>query len=218
MKLLKRIAVLSLCVLAVSGCTKSSVTTEDLLEEMQKAPTLESETAVVEEKPIIVEEEETEGRFNWAQVAEEVEDMFHDEDFYPESVLMDYRFNEDAGSIDLGWMLKNGTTEDVALEYAVEMVKTFNDILAVQVTDVEYASPTSFGGLWKEYALNLKVGTEDGTWLVEKSYKAGEEIDLPLPEMNADGPGGPGVNMQEIEKISPADFAVETEAIYPGKK
>ena len=89
MKLLKRIAVLSLCVLAVSGCTKSSITTEapvvqePAAEEVVmpdsgdpgKLAALESVEAV--EKVELVEEEEyEETMFDWEQVADETADLF----------------------------------------------------------------------------------------------------------------------------------------------
>ena len=69
------------------------------------------------------------------------------------------------------------------------MVKQFNDIVAVQSTELENSSDSSFGTLWNQFALNVKVGTEDGKWLVDKSYKAGGKIDLAMPEAESqDGP------------------------------
>ena len=35
---------------------------------------------------------------------------------------------------------------------------------------------------------DLTIDTEDGTVLLEKSYGAGEEIDLVMPEYNDEGP------------------------------
>ena len=92
-------------------------------------------------------------------------------------------------TIDLSWVLKNGTSEEEAEEYAAMMVKQFNDIVAVQSTELENSSDSSFGTLWNQFALNVKVGTEDGKWLVDKSYKAGGKIDLAMPAAESqDGP------------------------------
>lgn len=74
------------------------------------------------------------------------------------------------------------------MDYAVELVKKFNDIIAVQTTDLESSSDESFGSLWDTFALNLQISTDDGTVLLERSYAAGEDIDLVMPEYNEEGP------------------------------
>ena len=213
-KLLKRMAVLTLCVLAVSGCTKSSITTQAPVAQpagnevsipddvdMDKLAALQEEERVVEKTTLIEEDVEEKTMFDWEQVDDEAVDLFEDTMFYPEAVKMEYAADEEALTIDLTWVLKNGTTEEVAMEYAAELVQKFNDILAVQVTDVEYSSADSFGGVWKTFALTVKVGTEDGTWLIEKSYAAGAEIDLELPMYSGEGPS---VNASETEaKLTP---------------
>lgn len=216
MKLLKRIAVLSLCVLAVSGCTKSSVSTQapimpeviddaglsDSEMDLDKLALLETEEEYVEKVALIEEDEEEVSMFDWEQVSDEVADLFGDTDFYPASVEMNYEADEENMTVDLTWVLKNGTTEEDAMAYAATMVQKFNDILAVQLSDVEFASTDSFGGIWEQFALNVKVGTEDGTWLIEKSYEPGADIDLKLPEVSGNGPM---VDESETEeRISPS--------------
>ena len=214
MKLLKRIAVLSLCVLAVSGCTKSSITTEapvvqePAAEEVvmpdsidpEKFAVLETQVEVVEKVELVEEEEYEETMFDWEQVDAEAEDLFGDKSFYPATVKMEYAADEEALTVDLTWVLANGTTEDVAMKYATELVQKFNDILAVQVADMEFATATSFGSVWETFALTVKVGTEDGNWMIDKSYAAGEEIDLELPEYSGEGPAVNG----PAEKVSPS--------------
>ena len=212
MKLLKRIAVLSLCVLAVSGCTKSSITTQAPIAQEsvsgmevdsvdpEKLAALESEAETVPKLALIEDEEYEETMFDWEQVADETADLFGDTDFFPASVEMKYEADEEALTIDLTWVLANGTTEDVAMKYATELVQKFNDILAVQVADMEFATATSFGSVWETFALTVKVGTEDGNWMIDKSYAAGEEIDLELPEYSGEGPAVNG----PAEKVSPS--------------
>ena len=68
------------------------------------------------------------------------------------------------------------------------MVKVFNDILAVQTTEFEFSKADTFGTVWEQFALEVQIATEDGTVVVDKSYKAGDAIDLPLPEVEANGP------------------------------
>lgn len=210
MKLLKRMAILSLCVFAVSGCTKSSISTQGPVaqqpaagvEEMDPDKLAALEEEEIEKIQLIEEETEEATLFDAEQVADECEELFGDSSFYPESVKMDYVLDEAAQTVDLTWVLKNGTTEDVAMEYAAAMVQQFNDILAVQVVDVDFSSIESFGGVWEQFALNVKVGTEDGTWLIDKSYEAGAEIDLELPEITGEGPMSSAKETEE--RISPS--------------
>lgn len=220
MKLLKRMAVLSLCVLAVSGCTKSSISTQapvtqetvdelemsELIEggeiDPEKLAALEGEEETIPKLELIEDETYEITMFDWEQVSDECADLFDDSGFYPESVKMDYAADEAALTVDLTWVLKNGTTEDVAMTYATTMVQKFNDILAVQVMDVDFSSVDSFGGIWEQFALTVKVGTEDGTWLIDKSYAPGEEIDLKLPEYSGNGPM---IDAKETEeRVSPS--------------
>lgn len=215
MKLLKRIAVLSLCVLAVSGCTKSSISTQAPVigTEMPQDKQDSFEEEVVERAELVEEDAVEESRFDWEQAAEEVQDLFGDTDFYPESVEAGFEVSESEMAIKLVWILQDGTDEETVNAYAAEMVQKFNDVLAVQVVDVEFSSQESFGGIWDEFALEVKVGTEDGTWTVDKSYAAGEEIDLELPEY---GNSGPSVNQETVEKVSPNQGKEPAEKIYPG--
>lgn len=193
MKLLKRMAVLTLVVLALGGCTQSSISTTAPAgdEEMDPAKMVDDEddeTLPRDQNILIEDETEEQSLYEWDQVRDEAEGLFDDAGIYPQSVKMDFEADEAAMSIKLTWVLKNGTSEDEAMEYAAILVKGFNDIVAVQSTDLENSSDSSFGTLWNQFALNLQVGTEDGTWMIEKSYKAGDTIDLVMPENNDDGP------------------------------
>ena len=192
MKLLKKIALLSLCVLTLSGCTQSSLTADTPIQQMpidaEAAEKMLDDREI--EKVQLVDEGETEPAtmFDWDQVADEVVDIFGDSEIYPLGVKMSYACDEEAKTAELAWVLKNGATEAEALEYATELVQMFNDILAVQTTEFEFADAASFGTVWEQFALAVKVTTEDGTMLVDKSYAAGEAIDLPLPELVGNGP------------------------------
>lgn len=193
MRNLKRMAVLSLIVLALGGCTKSSISTEAPVaagEEFDPAKmNQEEEETLPREQNFLIEEETEPGpMYEWEQVQDELDGLFTDTDSYPQTVKMEFSADEDAMSINLTWILKNGTDEDTAMEYAADMVQKFNDIVAVQDTTIEASSEESFGSLWDTFALTVQVGTEDGQWLIDKNYEAGEAIDLKLPEYNDDGP------------------------------
>ena len=179
MKLLKRMAVLGLAVLALSACTKSS----------EESETVTGNEVDPAKQSAMDEVDETLAREDNILVEDETDTLFADADLYPQTVKMEFAADEASMTIDLSWVLKNGTSEEEAEEYAAMMVKQFNDIVAVQSTELENSSDSSFGTLWNQFALNVKVGTEDGKWLVDKSYKAGGKIDLAMPEAESqDGP------------------------------
>lgn len=198
MKLITRAAVLALAACAITGCTKSSVSTDAPVAQMQEQPEgmadfdpdkyEDMQEEVVEKVALVEDEPVDESMFDWEQVSDEAYDLFNDPSYYPEGVNMTYEADEDAKAIKLAWVLKDGTTEDVAMTYAAELVQKFNDVMAVQTADIERSSMDSFGGVWDQFALDLQISTEDGTVLIEKSYAAGDEIDLKLPEYSGDGP------------------------------
>ena len=204
MKLLKKMALLSLCVFALSGCTQSSVTDATLASLQAGA----APAGVVEEEQIVVDKsvqitKETDPYvFEWEQVDEDVVDMFMDEDYYPLGVDMSYEEDLEAKSIKLMWVLKNEATDGDALEYAVELVQQFNNIMATQKDGVAFSTIDTFGGIWDFFDLTVQVSKEDGTMMIDKSYKIGEKIDLPLPEFSGDGPSGPQAATEA--PISPA--------------
>ena len=193
MKLLKKMALLSLCVLTLSGCTQSSVTDATLASLQAGA----APAGVVEEEQIVVDKsvqitKETDPYvFEWEQVDEDVVDMFMDEDYYPLGVDMSYEEDLEAKSIKLMWVLKNAATDGDALEYAVELVQQFNNIMATQKDGVAFSTVDTFGGIWDFFDLTVQISKEDGTMMVDKFYKIGEKIDLPLPEYGGEGPSGP---------------------------
>lgn len=193
MKVLKRMAVLALVVLALGGCTKSSISTEapvgDEIDPAKLADMEDDDETLAREDNILIEDEpEDTSLYEWDQVEDETDALFSDTGMFPQTVKMSFTADEDAMTINLTWVLKNDTTEEDAMEYAAIMVKQFNDIVAVQSLDLESSTDTSFGTLWNQFALTVQVGTEDGKWLIDKSYKAGDKIDLVMPESNDDGP------------------------------
>lgn len=206
MKLLKKMALLSLCVFSLSGCTQSSVTADSI---MTKEETVVPDGVAVTDENIVVDRtmkvtKETDPYvFDWEQVSGDAVDMFVDEDYYPLGVDMSYEEDLEAKSIKLMWVLKNEATDEDAMEYAVELVQQFNNIMATQKDGVAYSAMDTFGGIWDFFNLTVQVSKEDGTMMIDKSYKAGEKIDLTLPEYGTDGPSGPQTETEA--PISPAD-------------
>ncbi len=187
MKLWKTFVLASLCAVALSGCTTSSLS-QGTQSENVNAGELADEDETVEKAPLIEEETEEQPMYDWEQVKDETDSLFSSTSQYPQSESMTFEADEDALTIKLTWIVKDDTTEEQAMEYAAEMVKQFNDIVAVQSEDLQSSTADSFGNLWDTFALTVQVGTKDGTWLVDKSYEAGEAIDLTLPQDEGEGP------------------------------
>lgn len=195
MRLLKRMVLLALVVMVLGGCTKSSISNEapaaqgeDDVDPAKFSDDGEDETLPRELNKLIEDETDPQSMYDWDQVYMETGDLFFDKSIYPQAVSMSYTADEDARTVALIWTLKAGTTQAEGEEYATELIQKFNDIVAIQTTDLEFASETSFGGLWETFAVSVQVRTEDGTVLVNKSYGAGEKIDLPLPVYGDEGP------------------------------
>lgn len=203
MKLLKKMALLSLCVLTLSGCTQSSLTADSI---MVKEDMVAPDGSVITEEDIVIDRtmkvtKETDPYvFDWEQVATDSVNMFVDEEYYPLGVEMSYEEDLEAKSMKLMWILKNEATEEDAMEYAVEMVQQFNNIMATQKDGVVFSTYDTFGGIWDFFDLSVQVSKEDGTVMIDKFYKAGTEIDLTLPEYGEDGP-----QASTEAPISPAD-------------
>ena len=177
MKLFAKVAILSLCVFTLCGCTQSSLSTNEVI---VVGPSENHETepeGTFERLPLIEEDEEPETMFDWEQVNDDVKEMFNDKDYYPLGIEMSYESDEDAKKIKLMWVLKDGATADEAMEYATELVRMFNNIIATQSLEVEPAEVDSFGSLWDIFALTVQISTENGSMMIDKTYAAGETID-----------------------------------------
>lgn len=211
MKLLKRMALLSLCVFALSGCTQSSVTADSIVikDDMIKDEMVAPDGSVLVEEDIVVDRtmkvtKETDPYvFDWEQISGDAVDMFVDEDYYPLGAEMSYEEDLEAKTIKLMWVLKNEATEEDAMEYAVELVQQFNNIMAIQKDGYALATHNTFGGIWDAFDLTVQISKEDGTMMIDKTYAAGAEIDLELPVYDQDGPNGPQAATEA--PISPAD-------------
>ena len=206
MKLLKKMALLSLCVFALSGCTQSSVTADSIMiKEDMVAPDGSQmvEEDIVVDRTMKVTKETDPYVFDWDQISEDAVEMFVDEDYYPLGAEMTFEEDLEAKTIKLMWVLKNEATDGDALEYAVELVQQFNNIMATQKDGVAFAEVDTFGGIWDFFDLTVQVSKEDGTMMIDKSYKIGEKIDLPLPEFGGDGPSGPQASTEA--PISPGN-------------
>ncbi|MCI8453601.1 MAG: hypothetical protein HFE84_03170 [Lachnospiraceae bacterium] len=136
--------------------------------------------------------------YDWDQVRHDATEVFTNTENYPQAVSFDFAADEEAHTITLNWTVKADTSDAQAMEYAAELVKLFNDIVAVQSLEIENSSATSFGTLWDTFALNVKISKEGGAALLDKSYKAGEAIDLKAAESSTEA--GPEDVPEDVPK------------------
>ena len=201
MRFLKKLAILSVCVVALSGCTEKAgeVSTEDTeavteaaadAMDPAKAEDMEDddETLPRDKNFLIEEETEKPSLFEWDQVSEEYQDLFNGNAQYPQGESVDFTADEDALTVKLIWNVKDDTDEETAMNYAADLVKKFNDIAAIQRTDFELSSEDSFGGLWDTFALTVEIRKADGTAILTKEYRAGDKIDLVAAVYDEVGP------------------------------
>ena len=211
MRILKRMAVLAFAVLALSGCTKSSISDETpaVMDENVGAGDEEIDPAKFEgddddetlprDQNILIDDEPfEESMYDWDQVRHDATEVFTNTENYPQSVAFDFTADEEALAIALNWTVKADTSEAQAMEYAAELVKLFNDMVAVQSLEIENSSATSFGTLWDTFALNVKITEDGGAAILDKSYKAGEAIDLKGAESSTEA--GPEEVPEDVPK------------------
>ena len=106
MKLLKRMAVLGLAVLALSACTKSSeesetVTGNEVDPAKQSAMDEVDETLAREDNILVEDETEPKSLYEWDQVKDETDTLFADADLYPQTVKGECAADEASMTIDL---------------------------------------------------------------------------------------------------------------------
>ena len=192
MKLVRKAILLLSCTLVLNGCTQSSMTDEEVFD-LNPSMIQESEEVFLG-RTELVEETEPISLFNWEQIDESVNDHFNDLDYYPFGIEMSYKGDEEDKTIELNWILRNEVTLDDAMEYAVELVREFNNIVATQSPIIDFAMYDTFGTLWKTFDVQVCISTESGYVMIDKKYPAGKTIDLKLPIHPA---GGPGASTEE---------------------
>ncbi len=183
MKWLTRAAVLAAAVMILGGCTQSSIAEDMPLtlsdEQMQARGMDDDDDEIIpREQNILIDAEPEGSMYDWDQVKDNLNDLITDTDRYTDSVRFEFSADEDDQSVVINWALNNVADDSEAYEYASYMVRDFNDAVAIQVAGIEMSSGDYFGGLWDTFSLDVNIAKEDGTVLLQKSYSAGDVIDL----------------------------------------
>lgn len=160
------------CVAFLSGCTESNIV----------QPT--AETKIADPNFETMEGIEIE----WPQVSTEAEDIFENEAEYPYSKDFHFYLEPNKKEIMLMWVVADDFPDSEIRHYADDLIKGFNDVVAVQDFSIETSGTDSYGGLWKTYGLSFSIVPEstqddEDTWFISGTFSAG--VDFKLPDLSA---------------------------------
>lgn len=130
------------CLVLLSGCTKSNIVQPD---ESAMEPDFNMYTNIV------IDED---------QLHEDVDDIYLDPSDYPMASAIDFSLHLDDGYVDIAVVVKDGTSAEDAAWYADVAVKGVNDQVAVQDFSYGESDTDTFGGLYQDNEVNLKVYDE----------------------------------------------------------
>lgn len=146
------------------GCTKSNIVKPD---ETGEAPDFNLYNDIV---------------LDMDQLHEDVNDIILDPSDYPMGSAVDFDVDLDNEKVDVTVVVKDDTTAEDAAMYADAAIKCINDQVAVQDFSYGESGDDTFGGLYQDNVINLKI-------YEESTYKNGGEpmyeVQVPLDEYMA---------------------------------
>lgn len=132
-------------------------------------------------KSNIVQPDETQGpdfnmylniELDMDQLHDDVDDICLDPSDYPMGAKIDFDINLDEEYVDVVVVVKDGTEPEEAAMYASDVLKGINDQVVVQDFSYGESGEDTFGGLYQDNVINLKIYEEseyeaDGTPMYE---------------------------------------------------
>ncbi len=131
------------CVVMASGCTKSNIVLPDPEEYQKPDYSLYNNIELDEE-----------------QLQEELDDIYTDPDDYPMASSIGFDLNLDEEYIDIDVVVKDDTKSEDAQWYAGEAIKALNDLVADQDLNYGKSGEDTFGGLYQDNVIRLRVYKE----------------------------------------------------------
>lgn len=129
------------CVALLCGCTKSNI--------VQPDPTEGPDFNMY--MNIEIDED---------QLHDDVDDIYLDPDDYPMGAAIDFELHLDEEYVDVIAVVKDGTSPEDTAFFADAAIKGINDQVAVQDFSYGESDTDTFGGLYQDNEINLKVYTE----------------------------------------------------------
>lgn len=137
----KTIALAAGCIMLLCGCTKSNI--------VQPEETPGPDFNIYNN--IEIDEE---------QLHEDVEDIYLDPKDYPMASAIDFDLNLDEAYVDITVVVKDGTSPEDTAYFADVAIKGINDEVVVQDFSYGESDTDTFGGLYQDNVINLKIYTE----------------------------------------------------------
>ncbi|MCI8658752.1 MAG: hypothetical protein HFG54_00690 [Lachnospiraceae bacterium] len=156
---LKSILLVTSCVFLLCGCTKSNI--------IRPNETMAPDFNLYMDIEIDVD-----------QLHDNVDDIYLDPDDYPMASAIDFELHLDEAYINIDVVVKDGTSPEDTSWYADQAIKGINDQVAVQDFSYGESDEDTFGGLYQDNEIHLKVYDET-------SYKNGTpifETTIPMDE------------------------------------
>ena len=94
------------------------------------------------------------------QLHEDVNDIYLDESDYPMAAAIDFDLRLDESAVDVIAVVKDGTSAEDAAYFADVAIKGINDQVAVQDFSYGESDDDTFGGLYQDNVINLKIYEE----------------------------------------------------------
>lgn len=94
------------------------------------------------------------------QLHEDVNDIYLDESDYPMAAAIDFDLRLDESAVDVNVVVKDGTSAEDAAYFADVAIKGINDQVAVQDFSYGESDDDTFGGLYQDNVINLKIYEE----------------------------------------------------------
>ncbi len=138
---LKAFLLIAGCIMLLCGCTKSNI--------IDSRETIGPDFSHYTD--IVIEE---------GQLHDDVDAVYLDPDYYPMASAIDFELHLDEEYIDVYVVVKDGTSPEDAAWFADQAIKGINDQVAVQDFSYGESDEDTFGGLYQDNVIHLKVYDE----------------------------------------------------------
>ncbi len=138
---IKKLLLMAGCVVLLCGCTKSNIVRTD--ETMGPDFNLYMDIEIDED-----------------QLHDDVEDIYLTENDYPMAAAIDFDLHLDEEYVDVTVVVKDGTSKEDAAWFADQAIKGINDQVAVQDFSYGESDDDTFGGLYQDNEIHLKIYEE----------------------------------------------------------
>lgn len=115
----------------------------------------------------------------WEQLWEDFQDQYTDMDLYPFVETVNAGVYPEENQIKFFLLLNTELSAEEAADFATEVIKGFNDLIAEQNTAYAPSSEDSYGGYVSKYGVYVMVSEDElkgdkSSWILEDTIPAGE--------------------------------------------